>query len=95
MPKACLQHILWYALDMHPDHVGKKVYVNLSAALLQQVDELAKYDYLTRSAFIRIAVADYVRQPGNAAKLNAKPGEDVELEQLIEEYKKEHPEGEI
>lgn len=82
---------VWYALDMHPDYVGKKVYVNLSATLLQQVDDLAKRDLMSRSALVRMALLEYVRKPGNAAKLQAEPGEDVELRLFLENYKKAHP----
>ncbi len=89
---------IWYALGMHPEFIGKKVYINLSAALLQQVDDLAKHDYISRSALIRMAVLEYVRKPDNAAKLTvppAKPVEDVELQQFLANYQKTHPDVQV
>jgi Arc/MetJ-type ribon-helix-helix transcriptional regulator len=65
----------------------------MSPALLEQVEALAKRNYMSRSSLIRAALIEYLRKPENAARLAAQPGEDVELKLFLEEYKKDHPES--
>lgn len=80
---------------MHPDQVSIRINLAISRGLLEQVDDLSRRDYVSRSALIRQAIVEYLRQPSNAAILNAKPGEDPLIENLRDYVKEFHPEEEI
>lgn len=76
---------------MHPDSISLRINLAISSGLLAQVDDLAKRSYMSRSGLIRAAILEYLREPGNAARLVAKPSEDVELRLFLEQYQKDHP----
>jgi predicted transcriptional regulator len=80
-----------------PDTI--QVHFILSVNLLDALDELAKYHLMNRSELIRLALREFADKPVSQARLGTKshePGRDVELEQMLKDFQKLHPDvGEL
>lgn len=67
---------------------SQRVTITLDKSLLKMIDNLARYDYASRSDVIRQAIAEYMRD--SSRRLIADP-DSIATDKMYEAIKEKHP----